>query len=78
MYKIIDEHLKNGFSKDNILYFSFDEFKDAEIRHILSEFEQPMNQNINQGPYLLLLDEIQKLQNWDEQLKRIYDTYQKK
>lgn len=78
MYKIIDEYLKKGFNKDHILYFSFDEFKDAEIRDILSEFEQLMHQNINQGSYLLLLDEIQKLKNWDEQLKRIYDTYQKK
>jgi uncharacterized protein len=77
MYKIIDEHLKNGFNKNKILYFSFDEFKDAEIRDILSEFEQLMHQNISQTSYLVLFDEIQKLKNWDEQLKRIYDTYQK-
>ena len=77
MYKIIDEHLKNGFNKNKILYFSFDEFKDAEIRDIISEFEQIMHQNISQTSYLVLLDEIQKLKNWDEQLKRIYDTYQK-
>ncbi|MFO8077963.1 MAG: ATP-binding protein [Thermoplasmatota archaeon] len=77
MYKIIDKHLKNGFNKNKILYFSFDEFKDAEIRDILSEFEQIMHQNITQASYLVLFDEIQKLKNWDEQLKRIYDTYQK-
>lgn len=78
MHKIIDEYLKNGFNKDHILYFSFDEFKDVEIRDILSKFEQLMNQNINNESYLILFDEIQKLKNWDEQLKRIYDTYQKK
>ena len=77
MYKIIDEYLKDGFNKNKILYFSFDEFKDAEIRDILSDFEQLMHQNINDESYLILFDEIQKLKNWDEQLKRIYDTYQK-
>ncbi len=75
MYKIIDEYLKKGFDKNCIIYFSFDEFKDAEIRDIISEFERIMNKNIKEGKYLLLLDEIQKLKNWDEQLKGFYDTY---
>jgi len=36
-----------------------------------------MEKNIGSEKYLLLLDEIQKLENWEEKLKRVYDTYSK-
>ncbi len=77
MMKIIKDAIKSGTSKNNILYFSFDEFKNATIKNILDEYSKTMQIDIKSGKYLILLDEIQKLENWEEQLKTIYDLYNK-
>jgi predicted AAA+ superfamily ATPase len=77
MFKIIEDHLKKDFDPQCIIYFSFDEFRDTEIRAFLKEYETLLEKDLTQGNYLVLLDEIQKLNNWEEQLKRIYDTFGK-
>lgn len=77
MHKIVLDFIKSGFDARNIIYFSFDEFRDAEIREVIKEYEALMAKNFRQGKYLLLLDEIQKLTNWEDQIKRVYDTYGK-
>ena len=77
LYKIIQTHLTKKFDPKNIIYFSFDEFRETEIREILSTYEQMMNKDLQKGRYILLLDEIQKVKHWEEQLKRIYDLYGK-
>ena len=77
LYKIIQTHLTQKFDPKNIIYFSFDEFRETEIREILSTYEKMMDKDIQKGRYLLLLDEIQKVKHWEEQLKRIYDIYGK-
>ena len=38
MYKIVQDHISKGFNPQNILYFSFDEFRDTDIREILNEY----------------------------------------
>ncbi|MEX2725594.1 MAG: ATP-binding protein [Candidatus Freyarchaeota archaeon] len=75
MLKLVEDYIKNGFEPKNILYFPFDEFKEIEIRGLLGEYERLVEKNIGQGRFLLLFDEIQKLRNWEDQLKRIYDLY---
>ena len=77
MFKIIQDYIKKGFNPKNILYFSFDEFRKTDIREILNEYEEIVEKNLENEKYLILLDEIQKLENWEEKLKRIYDTYSK-
>ena len=77
MLKIVEDNIKRGFNAKNIVYFSFDEFKDAEIRRIMSEYEDLLECDLKKGKYMLLLDEIQKLNNWENQLKGIYDTFGK-
>jgi len=77
MLKIIEDSIKKGFDAKNIIYFSFDEFKSDEIRKIMEEYEELMERDFKKGKYMLLLDEIQKLDNWENQLKRIYDTFGK-
>jgi len=77
MFKILQDFIQNGFAPKNILYFSFDEFRETDIRAIINEYEKIMEKNIGSEKYLLLLDEIQKLENWEEKLKRVYDTYSK-
>jgi predicted AAA+ superfamily ATPase len=77
MQKIIEDAIENGFDSRNIIYFSFDEFREAEIRGVMRGYEELMEKDFRgrQGKYLLLLDEIQKLSNWENQLKSIYDLF---
>ena len=77
MLKIVEDGIKKGIDAKNIVYFSFDEFKGAEIRKIVAEYEGLMERDFKKGKYMLLLDEIQKLDNWENQLKGVYDTFGK-
>ena len=75
MFKIIEDKIKSGFNKKKIIYFSFDEFKDISIRELIKEYETITEQEFKKGKYMLLLDEIQKLNDWENQLKSIYDIF---
>jgi len=75
MLKIVEDAIKKGFEPKNIIYFSFDEFREVEIRKVIREYEEMLEKDFREGKYLLLLDEIQKLSNWEDQIKRIYDTF---
>lgn len=75
MLKIVEDYINRNFDAERILYFSYDHFKDAEIKEILKVYARLMNKNLDEGEYLILFDEIQKLENWEEQIKRIYDNY---
>lgn len=77
MLKIASDYIKSGMDPKNILYFSFDEFQEANLGGIIREYELLLEKDIRSGRFLLLLDEIQKLENWEEQIKRLYDTYGK-
>jgi uncharacterized protein len=72
MKKFIGESLKKLESK-NIVYFSFDEFKNSSLREILLEWQAVMQVDISKENCLVLFDEIQKLEDWENQLKTIYD-----
>jgi len=74
MMKIVEDAIKNSFPPRNILYYSFDEIKDIEIRDLIREYERIMETNFKEGKKLLLLDEIQKLEGWEDRLKGIYDV----
>ena len=77
MFKIVEDYIRNGFDPRSIIYFSFDEFRETEIREVIKEYETLLDKDFKKGNYLLLLDEIQKLTNWEDQIKRIYDTFGK-
>jgi predicted AAA+ superfamily ATPase len=53
MFKIIQDYIKNGFNPKNILYFSFDEFRETDIREILNEYEKIVEKNLENEKYLL-------------------------
>lgn len=72
--KIAEDYAKLIDAK-NILYFSFDDFRDVRIKDIMNIYARIMNKDFNQGYYLFLFDEIQKLENWEEQVKRVYDNF---
>ncbi len=77
LFKIIQDEINNGFNPKNILYFSFDEFRDIDIRVIIKEYEKIMGEKISDGKHILVFDEIQKLEGWEEKIKRLYDVYSK-
>lgn len=78
MLKMVEDEIEKGFVPKNIVYFSFDEFRGIEIRQILKAYEELMDRDLRKGKSILLLDEIQKVEGWEDQLKWIYDTYGKK
>ncbi len=77
MLKIAEDAMENGFPRRNVIYFSFDEFREAEIREVMKEYEGLMEKDFRKEKYLLLLDEIQKLRGWEDQLKTVYDVFGK-
>ncbi len=75
LLKCIIDAISSGFEAKNILYFSFDEFSKIEIRDIIKAYEEINLVNINNGRYMLFLDEVQKVDNWNNQVKSLYDIY---
>ncbi len=76
MLKIVEEQIKKGeYDPKNVLYFSFDGFRGIRVREVMKIYARVMNKDLNKGKYLFLFDEIQKLENWGEQIKRIYDNF---
>ncbi|MBU2640036.1 MAG: ATP-binding protein [Nanoarchaeota archaeon] len=75
MLKIIEEEIKKGFNSKNILFFSFDEFKNIEIDEVIKAYEDILEKDVRKERHLILFDEIQKLDNWENKVKRIYDTF---
>ena len=78
MLKIVEDAILNkNYDPKDIIYFSFDLFKEVEVRDIIKEYEKIMEKDLKKGKYLILLDEVQKLNDWENQLKSIYDIYGK-
>lgn len=75
MLKIVNDKLTQGFDAKNIVYFSFDDFRDVRINDVINNYAKIMNRNMEHGKFLFLLDEIQKIKGWEEQIKRIYDNH---
>ncbi len=75
MMKILEQKITEGFDKKNILYFSFDEFFEIRIMELLDIYGEVFEKINREKRYFIILDEIQKIKNWSEQLKVIYDLY---
>lgn len=75
MLKIIERYavLLRG---ENIMYFSFDDFSSLDIEDITEAYKGIFqDSDLKAGKFLFCFDEIQKLANWQEKIKRLYDTY---
>ena len=73
MLKILKEKIDSGFNPSNIVYFSFDTFRDLDLSELIEVYSKEYDKNIEDSKYIFLLDEIQKIDNWGEQVKRLYD-----
>jgi len=71
---LLNDKLKN-IKKENIFYYNFD-MGPVEIDELLSKFETTLNIEIKEEKRVFVfLDEIQKLPDWNNKLKLIYDLY---
>lgn len=75
LHKAISDELAEGLDSRSILYFSFDEFRQEGIRPVLKAYERLLGQDLRQGRHLVVLDELQKLEGWDNTLKGLYDVH---
>ena len=78
LYKLIEDYIDAGINSRNILYVSFEELKKIKLRTIIEEYEILHNKQIMNEKIYFFFDEIQKVDNWEEQLKSIYDVYKLK
>ncbi len=76
MYQLIDHLLKNGINKKHILYFSFDE-KISFLKELFEAYSQLVlgKDFLEVKRVFVFLDEVQKLPDWQSQLKLFYDLY---
>ncbi len=75
MKQIINFLLKEqSVKRANVLYYSFDE-EQPKIEEIINEFEKTTNVDIKKSKVYVFFDEIQKLENWQNQIKYYYDNF---
>lgn len=76
MYQLIQELIKAGTNKANILFFSFDEVL-AKLNEVLEKYKEIHNKDLREEKIYIFLDEIQKCSGWENELKKYYDLYPK-
>ncbi len=64
------------YGKENVVYFSFDDFRETKLNEVIDGYFELMKKDKDE-PILFLFDEIQKVSGWEEQLKRLYDENKK-
>lgn len=76
MRQLIDTLIERSIPRTNIMYYSFDE-EQPSIRDIIKEYEKKINRELafSNERYYLFLDEIQKLNDWQNKVKYFYDQY---
>lgn len=67
-YHLISKLLKTHDAR-SLLYFSFDHFHKVELSAVLQATEELTSVR----PRFIFLDEVQKLDDWADQVKRVYD-----
>lgn len=75
LYKIVHDAIQGGMDPRNVLYFSFDEFRQVQLRDVLKDYEALLERSMGQGRHLVLFDEVQKVDDWPDQLKALYDAH---
>lgn len=74
LFQVMEKLIREGVSPERILYFSFDE-RVAGIRDIISAYSALHGLDLEKGTYHIFLDEVQKLEDWQNKLKIFYDMY---
>ena len=75
MFQII-QTLLEGTEKSNVLYFNFDEYAES-LDELMDAYRELKSKDPRHDKIYVFLDEVQKLSNWSNQLKKYYDLYPK-
>lgn len=76
-YQLIQSLIEQKINPKNILYFSFDESIE-ELRDLINFYQENIVKKEigkERHKYFIFLDEIQKLKDWQNKIKAIYDLY---
>ena len=76
MYQIIQSLIERKISPTNILFFSFDEIV-AKLGEVLDAYREMHNKDFRKEIVYVFLDEVQKCNNWENEIKKYYDLYPK-
>ncbi|MCX6742497.1 MAG: ATP-binding protein [Candidatus Pacearchaeota archaeon] len=75
--QLIDHLIKSEkIKREHVLFYSFDE-EQPKIEEIIHEYETKLGEEVSKikDKIYIFLDEIQKLENWQNQIKYYYDNY---
>ncbi len=75
MYQLIQKLIVNT-KASNILFFSFDEMV-ASLGEVIETYQDIHAKDFREEKIYIFLDEIQKCNNWENDIKKYYDLYPK-
>ena len=70
--KIVLDEIASGTDPKQIMYFSFDEFRDTEPGEILKAYNEITGKDVTKEKTILLFDEVQKISDWENKIKTIF------
>jgi len=73
MHQILNHLIISGVNPKEILYFSFD-MSNSDPKEIITEWASKFSIDYRKKRVYVFFDEIQKVQNWGEKLKLLYDN----
>src|SRR3989344_869857 len=76
IYQLINELIKMRVNVENILFFSFDESIE-KLSEVIEAYKEMQKKDFREGRVYIFLDEIQKCDNWENEIKKYYDLYPK-
>lgn len=76
IYQAVQYLMDKNVEASNILYFSFDETIKG-LNDLIDTYRETQGKDFRKNRIYIFLDEIQKLENWQNQLKKYYDLYPK-
>src|SRR3989344_7842113 len=76
MYQLIQKLIGTNANRTNIFFFSFDEDL-AKLNEVLEAYKEMHNKDFRGEKIYIFLDEIQKCNGWENELKKYYDLYPK-
>ncbi len=76
LYQIIHSLLNMKTEPENIVFFSFDE-NSIRLSEVVETYQEIQNKELRKERVYFFLDEIQKCENWENELKKYYDLYPK-
>ncbi len=76
LYQLIQHLIDQNVPVENIVFFSFDETA-ATLADMLQTYQEIQQKNLREERIYIFLDEIQKHDNWENELKKYYDLYPK-